>query len=276
MVHIVTDSTSDIPAEFVRDLNITVVPAHVIFDGQSYDDGITLTRNEFYQRLSVSTTLPTTATPSVGEFVEVYDRIGGEIISIHLASRLSGIFSTAYAAAHLAEQANVTLFDSTSIAMGLGWQVVVAARAVLQGQSVTDIMRLLHDTRPRVRVYAALDTMEYLRRSGRVGWAKAMLGQLLNIKPIIEVRDGEVSQLERVRTRHKMIERLKELAHELGPVDSLAVQHTCSLVDAQALAAELTDTLNIREPIAVCEATTTIGTHVGPNGLGIIAVRANP
>jgi DegV family protein with EDD domain len=275
MIHIVTDSTSDIPAEFVRDLNITVIPAHVIFDGQSYDDGVTLTRDEFYQRLATSDTLPTTATPSVGEFVEAYDRIGGEVISIHLASRLSGVYSTAYAAAHLAEKARVTLFDSTSLAMGLGWQVIAAARAALQGQSAAAIMHLLEETRPRVRVYAALDTMEYLRRSGRVGWAKAMLGQLLNIKPIIEARDGEVSQLERVRTRRKMIERLKELAHELGPVDALAVQHTRSLVDAQALAAELTATLSIHEPIVVCEATTTIGTHVGPNGLGIIAVKAN-
>ncbi|MFN8597959.1 MAG: DegV family protein [Anaerolineae bacterium] len=275
MVHIVTDSTSDIPAEFVRDLNITVIPAHVIIDGQSYDDGVTLTREEFYQRLTTSDSLPTTATPSVGEFVEAYDQIGGDIISIHLSSRLSGVYSTAYAAAHLAEQARVTLFDSTSLAMGLGWQVVAAARAALQNQSVAAIMQMLADIRPRVRVYAALDTMEYLRRSGRVGWAKAVLGQLLSIKPIVEARDGEVSQLERVRTRHKMIERLKDLAYQLGPVDALAVQHTRSLADAQSLAAELTPNLSLREPIVVCEATTTIGTHIGPNGLGIIAVKAN-
>jgi len=275
MVHIVTDSTSDIPAEFVRDLNITVIPAHVIIDGQSYDDGVTLTREEFYQRLTTSDSLPTTATPSVGEFVEAYDQIGGDIISIHLSSRLSGVYSTAYAAAHLAEQASVTLFDSTSLAMGLGWQVVAAARAALQNQSVAAIMQMLADIRPRVRVYAALDTMEYLRRSGRVGWAKAVLGQLLSIKPIVEARDGEVSQLERVRTRHKMIERLKDLAYQLGPVDALAVQHTRSLADAQSLAAELTPNLSLREPIVVCEATTTIGTHIGPNGLGIIAVKAN-
>lgn len=275
MPHIVTDSTSDIPAELVRDLNIIVVPAHVIFDGQSYDDGVTLTRDEFYQRLATAETLPTTASPSVGEFAEVYDRLGGEIISIHLAAGLSAVYSTAYAASQMCNNAHVTLFDSTSLAMGLGWQVIAAARAARQGHSVAAIVRLLEDLRPRVRVYAAFDTMEYLRRSGRVGWARAVLGQLLNIKPIIEARDSEVRQLERVRTRRKMIERLKELARELGPLDALAIQHTRALSDAQALAAELSDTLSIREPVVVCEATTTIGTHVGPNGLGIIAVKAN-
>lgn len=274
MVHIVTDSTSDIPADFVRELDITVVPAHVIFGNESYDDGVTLTREEFYRRLVTSSELPTTASPSAGEFAQVYQRLGGDIISIHLASKLSGVFNTAHAATQLVPDLNVTLFDSTSLAMGLGWQVISAARAAQNGQSVAQIMHLLSDTRPRVRVYAGLDTLDYVRRSGRVGWAKAVVSQLLHIKPILEVRDGVVTQLERIRTRHKLIERLKQLAHELGPLDELAVQHTRAYADARVLADDLAAVLPLKRPIVVCEATTTIGTHIGPNGLGIIAVKA--
>lgn len=275
MVHIVTDSTSDIPADFVRELDITVVPAHVIFGNDSYDDGVTITREEFYQRLVASSELPTTATPSAGEFAEVYQQLGSDIVSIHLAAKLSSVFSTAHAATQLVPDLNVTLFDSTSLAMGLGWQVIIAARAAQAGQSVAQIIQLLEDTRPRVRVYAGLDTLEYVRRSGRVSWAKAMVSQLLHIKPILEVRDGVVTQLERVRTRRTLQARLKELAHELGPVDSLAVQHTRAYDDARLMADELAAVLPLREPIVVCEATTTIGTHIGPNGLGIIAVKSN-
>jgi DegV family protein with EDD domain len=275
MVHIVTDSTSDIPADFVRELDITVVPAHVIFGNDSYDDGVTISRDEFYQRLAISSELPTTATPSAGEFAEVYQRLGGDILSIHLAAKLSSVFNTAYSATQLAPDLNVTLFDSTSLAMGLGWQVIAAARAARAGQSVAQIVRLLENMRPRVRVYAGLDTLEYLRRSGRLSWTRAMVGQLLHIKPIIEVRDGVASQIERVRTRHNLLARLKELAHELGPLESLAIQHTRAYDAARAMADELAATLFIQQPVVVCEATTTIGTHVGPNGLGVIAVKAN-
>jgi DegV family protein with EDD domain len=275
MVHIVTDSTSDIPADFVRELDITVVPAHVIFGNDSYDDGVTISRDEFYLRLAASSELPTTASPSAGEFAEVYQRLGGEVVSIHLAAKLSGVFNTAHSATQLVPDLDVTLFDSDSLAMGLGWQVIAAARAAQAGQSVAQIMQLLENVRPRVRVYAGLDTLEYVRRSGRLSWARAMVSQLLHIKPILEVRDGVVSQLERVRTRRNLLARLKELAHELGPLEALAIQHARAYDAARAMADELTATLSIQQPVVVCEATTTIGTHVGPNALGVIAVKAN-
>ena len=274
MVHIVTDSTSDIPIDTARELGITVVPAHVIFDEQSYDDGITITRDEFYQRLAHSPRLPTTSAPSPGEFGEAYQKAGGEIVSIHVAAALSSILSSAHAAAQMVPEAQVTLFDSASLAMGIGWQVILAARAAQAGQTVKQIVSVLERVRPRVRVYAALDTMEYVRRGGRVGWARAMLGQLLSIKPIIEVRDSEVISLERVRTRRASLERLKELIYALGPLQALAVQHTRALDEARSLAAELAARIALPEPIVICEATTTIGTHVGPNALGLIAVMA--
>jgi DegV family protein with EDD domain len=274
MVHIVTDSTSDIPVDTARELGITVVPAHVIFDEQSYDDGITITRDEFYRRLAHSPRLPTTSAPSPGEFGETYQKIGGEIVSIHVAAAFSSILSSAYAAAQMVPEAQVTLFDSSSLAMGLGWQVILAARAAQAGQPVEQIVSVLEHVRPRVRVYAALDTLEYVRRGGRIGWARAMLGQLLSIKQIIEVRDSEVISLERVRTRHASLDRLKELIYALGPLQALAVQHTRAPDDARNLATELAARIALPEPIVICEATTAIGTHVGPNGLGLIAVMA--
>ncbi len=274
MIHIVTDSTSDVPPDVARDLDITVIPAQVIFDDQAYEDCVTIGRDEFYRRLETSKALPTTAAPGPGLFADAYQRLGGEIISIHLAAKFSGMLSAAHAGVQMASEATVTLFDSSSVAMGLGWQVILAARAARAGHSVEQIMRLLESVRPRVRVYAALDTLEFLRKSGRVGWAKAMLGQLLHIKLIVEARDGEVNQLERVRTRRTMLERLKQIAAELGPLQALAVQHTRAYDDARAMADEFQHTLPIAERIVVCEATTAIGTHVGPKGVGVIAVLA--
>ncbi len=275
MIHIVTDSTSDVPLELVRELDITVVPVHVIFGEDSFDDGVTITREEFYHRLRVSKVLPTTSTPSGGEFAEVYQRVGGDIVSIHLAASWSSLLNTARVGASLATNARVIFFDSGKVAMGLGWQVIYAARAAKQGKSADEIMQVLRAVKPRVNLFAALDTLEFLRRSGRVNALVARFGQLLNIKPIIDVADGEVLMVDRVRTRRNAITRIKEMVHELGSLQSLAVLHTANLDAARELAAEFAQTIpTLSEPIMVCEATTAIGTHVGPNGLGVAAVVA--
>jgi DegV family protein with EDD domain len=141
---------------------------------------------------------------------------------------------------------------------------------------VADILQIAQDAKRRTHLFAALDTLEYLRRSGRVNALVARFGQLLSIKPIIDVGDGDVTMIDRVRTRHAAIDRIREMTHELGPLQSLAVLHTANLETAQALADEFAMTIpNLREPIIVCEATTAVGTHVGPNGLGIAAVVAD-
>jgi DegV family protein with EDD domain len=273
MVSIVTDSTSDIPPDIARELGITVIPVHVIFGEESFDDGVTITREEFYRRLKITKVLPTTSTPSAGEFAETYQRVGGEIVSIHVAAKWSSLLSVAQLGAELATDAHVTLFDSGKLAMGLGWQVILAARAAQSGQSVAEILQVLQNAKHRVHLFAALDTLEFLRRSGRVNAFLARFGQLLSIKPIIDVGDGEVTMIDRVRTRHAAIERIKEMTYHLGPLQSLAVLHTTNYETASALADEFAMTVpNLREPIIVCEATTAVGTHVGPNGLGIAAI----
>jgi DegV family protein with EDD domain len=275
MVSIVTDSTSDIPPDIARELNITVIPVHVIFGEESFDDGVTITREEFYRRLKTTKVLPTTSTPSAGEFAEMYRRVGGEIVSIHVAANWSSLLNVAQVGAGLAPEAQIALFDSGKLAMGLGWQVILAARAAQQGKSVAEILQALQDAKQRVRLFAALDTLEFLRRSGRVNALVARFGQLLSIKPIIDVGDGEAVMIDRVRTRQAAIARIKEMTYEIGPLQSLAVLHTSNYGTACALADEFALTVsNLREPIIVCEATTAVGTHVGPNGLGIAAVAA--
>jgi len=275
MINIVTDSTSDIPPDIARELNITVIPAHVIFGEESFDDGVTITREEFYRRLKTTKVLPTTSTPSAGEFAEVYQRVGGEIVSIHVAAKWSSLLNVAQLGASLVPEAQIAFFDSGKLAMGLGWQVILAARAAQQGKSSAEILQLLQAAKPRVRLFAALDTLEFLRRSGRVNSFLARFGQLLSIKPIIDVGDGEVSMIDRVRTRRAAIDRVREMTYDLGPLQSLAVLHTSNYDTARALADEFALSIpNLREPIIVCEATTAVGTHVGPNGLGIAAIVA--
>jgi DegV family protein with EDD domain len=252
-----------------------VIPVHVIFGEESFDDGVTITREEFYRRLKTTKVLPTTSTPSAGEFAEVYQRVGGEIVAIHVASKWSSLLNVARLGAELAPAAQVIFFDSGKLAMGLGWQVILAARAAQQGKSAVEIVQLLQAAKHRVRLFAALDTLEFLRRSGRVNTFLARFGQLLSIKPIIDVGDGEVSMIDRVRTRHAAIDRIREMTHELGPLQSLAVLHTSNYDAARALADEFVLSIpNLREPVIVCEATTAVGTHVGPNGLGIAAIVA--
>lgn len=275
MINIVTDSTSDIPADIARELSITVIPVHVIFGEESFDDGVTITREDFYRRLKTSSVLPTTSTPSPGEFAEVYERVGGEVLSVHVAAKWSSLLDTAQLGASLVPQTHVTFWDSGKLAMGLGWQVILAARAAQQGQSLAGLLQTLEDAQRRVHLFAALDTLSYLRRSGRVNPFLARFGQLLNVKPIIDVGNGEISMAGRAHTRRAAIERLKEMTFELGPLQSLAVLHTACYDSARQLADEFAQVMpTMRESIFICEATTAVGTHVGPNALGIAAVVA--
>ena len=280
MIRIVTDSTSDIPESLVRELDIVVVPTYVIFGAQAYVDGVTISRQEFYERLASADPLPSTAAPGAGEFEAAYRRLqqaGAQaVVSIHVAAKLSGVQNAARAGASAVPELPVTVFDSEQVTMGLGWQVIEAARAARLGKTVAEIVERMERLKPRVRVFAALDTLEFVRRSGRVGWARAAIGQLLRIKPMVEVRHGEVLSIDRVRTRAHSIERLKELVASQGGLRALTVLHTRALDAAQKLAAEFRALYPaLSDPIHVVEATTAIGTHVGPNGLGVACVVAD-
>ena len=273
-IAIVSDSTADIPDHLVEKYNIRIMPNIVVIEGQSLEDGKDISREEFYERLPTLAELPTTATASIGSYQELYGSLfqeGNEhILSIHPPVKLSGIFNAASSAASIFDN-NVEVIDSGQISFGLGVQVLAAAEVASRGGSLGQIKEILENIRQRVRVIAMLDTMEFIRRSGRVSWARASLGSLLQIKPFIEVKDGEVNRFGEVRTRRKGLARLIELANSQN-MDRLAILHTNSEKDAHQILNSLVNQPS-NSPLVI-NVTTVIGTHVGPNGLGLAMVPA--
>lgn len=276
---IVTDSTSDLPLHIIDEHGIEVVPAVLVIDGKSYADGKGISREEYYTRLPEMKEAPTTAAPSSGDFAERFQRLFDtgcdHILSIHAAVELTAIVSVAHLAAKDFRE-RITVLDSGSLTLGLGFQVLAAVQARLQGLNLEEILDAIRSTRERTKVIAALDTMEYLRRSGRVPGAVAALGGLLSIKPIVELLNGEVKPLGAVRTTRQAGERIFNALHELGPLERLAILHTNAENRAHQLLDELMDTVSqsIPRDILMVNVTTVIGTHVGPNGLGFAVVRA--
>ena len=276
---IVTDSTSDLPQHIIDEHGIEVVPAVLVLDGQSYADGEGISREEYYTRLPDMKEAPTTAAPSSGDFLVRFQRLFDagcdHILSIHAAVELTAIVSVARLAAHDFRE-RITVLDSGSLTLGLGFQVLAAVQAKIDGLSLEGILDAIRSTRERGKVMAALDTMEYLRRSGRVPGAVAALGGLLSIKPIVELLDGEVKPLGAVRTTRQAGERIYNALQALGPLERLAILHTNAEHRAHQLLDELMQTISqsIPRDILMVNVTTVIGTHVGPNGLGFAAVRA--
>jgi len=272
-IAIVTDSTADVPEALAEKLNIHVVPAILMLGEESFEDGKGFSREEFYERLPEMDPLPTTGTPSAGTFESLYQTLFAqeiqEIISIHVSSSLSSIYSTAQMAAQSFGE-RVHVVDSESLSLGFGWQVIAAAEAAQKNSSVSEIIEIINSTRKKMRLFAMLDTLEYVHRSGRVGWARARIGSLLRIKPFIEVRDGQVFSLGQTRTRRKGIARLQNLLQEQGELERLAILHTNAEADAVEFLQDLR--IEIPENPLIVNVTTIIGTHVGPNGLGFSIV----
>jgi DegV family protein with EDD domain len=272
---VVTDSTSDIPAAEAARLKIQVIPAIVTIEGQTHTDGEGLTREEFYRRLPSMRVPPTTAAPSPARFAEAYERLftsGVErILSIHVSSKLSAIFGIAHqAAAAFGER--VQVFDSAQVSLGLGFQAVEAAAAALAGASFEAIVETARRARDRAWTVAMINTLEYLRRSGRVSWLRAGLGELLRVKLLVEVRDGLVERLGQVRTRPSAIDQLCTIIEARAPLARLAILHSGIQDEAAALARRLR-TLSGAPPFTV-DVTTVIGTHVGPRSIGAAGLAA--
>lgn len=273
---IVTDSTSDLPAYLIEQHALEVVPSILIIDGQEYADGIGISRDDFYKRLPSLQTSPTTAAPSIGDFSTRYDSLltrgCDHILSIHAAGKLTTIINSARQAAHDFTE-KITIVDSGSLSLGLGFQVLAAAEAAEEGlQAALDA---IESTRRRLRVFAALDTLENLKRSGRVPAAVTFFGGILHIKPIVELIEGQLKPLSAGRTTKQANERMLDLLLEGGELERLAILHT----GAEPRAKEFLDALMRRasqfvpRDILMVNVTTVIGTHVGPNGLGFAAVR---
>jgi DegV family protein with EDD domain len=271
-IRLVTDSTCDLPSELIERHNILVVPAILNIEGKSYRDGVDISRSDYYNRLPSMKSLPTTAAPAAGEFEAAYRQCGeADIISIHLASQLSGLFNAARLGAE-AFGPRVTLIDSGQVSMGFGWQIIAAAEAIASGKPLAEVLEAITSVRKRIKVLALLDTIEYLRRGGRAGAIAAMLGEWLQIKPLIELSEGQLIPVARLRTRGKAIEKVVELVEAFSPLERLAVLHVQSYKEAHALAERLAARA-AHSPLVV-EVTTVIGTHVGPGALGIAAVKS--
>ena len=277
---LLTDSTSDLPKYLIEQYELEVVPSILILDGKEYADGIGISREDFYKRLPSIQTPPTTAAPSIGDFTARYDSLltrGCEhILSIHAAGTLTTIINSARQAAQDFPE-KITVIDSLSMSLGLGFQVIAAAEAAAESaeMGLQAALDAIESTRKRLRLFAALDTMENMRRSGRVPAVVTMLGSLLHIKPLIEIANGEVKAHGAVRTTKQANERMLNLLLQEGPLERLAILHT----GAEPRAREFLNTLmqkasqSVPRDILMVNVTTVIGTHVGPNGLGFAVVR---
>ena len=271
-VRVITDSTADLPPEVAAELGIEVVPLNVHFGTDTFRDGIDLSADEFYERLVASPRPPTTSQPSVGAFLEVYQKAleGADgIVSVHISAKVSGTWnSSVQAREQLSDPSQVTVVDTGQASMGLGWVAVAAARAAQAGASLEEVAGVARSAAEQVRVLFLVDTLEYLQKGGRIGKAQAMFGSVLSIKPLLTIQDGEVHPLERVRTRGKGVARLVQLVQEAAPLQTLAVLYTTTEDEARALAERLRPCVPSGEVI-VGRLGTVVGTYAGPGLLGV-------
>ena len=270
-VRVVTDSACDLPEELAADLGIEIVPLSIRFGADEYVDRVDLTPPAFYAKMAASPTLPETAAPSPGAFEvafrSLFDAGADAVVCVNISSSLSATMQSARNGAEaLQGSGEVRLVDSRSVSFGLGSQVLAAARAARDGAGVEEVVALLEDMAARTHVYCALDTLDNLKKGGRVGGAQALLGTLLSIKPVIDVSTGTVEEAGKPRTRTKALRFLAERVASHGAVENLAVMHGGAPDVEQFL--ELLVPICPREQIHVGEIGATIGTHAGPRVMG--------
>ena len=276
-IRIVTDSSCDLPQAMVDDFDITVVPMYINIGAESYLDGVTMSRQEFYEGLPHFDSHPMTSVPGPGVFIETFDKLTAEgateILAIHVAGSLSAMVNSARLAAEEWDKLPVTVFDSGNLTLGTGLQVVAAAKAAAEGRTTDEIVTLLEDQASRTYCFAALDTVEFLRRSGRLTRFQSSLASVLRIKPLLKMNNGEFD-MERVRTRKAALARVIELLSGLGPLEELALVHTHAPEQAEALGREASSLVPDGALSLSAEVTPVIGTHIGPGAVGFVAIKA--
>ncbi len=273
-VAIVTDSTAYIPEDLLREYQISVAPQELIWGDKTYEDGVDIQPDEFYQRLKTATVMPTTSQVTIPNFHKLFQNLlvqGKDILAILISAKLSGTIDSAVQAKGMLPGATIEIVDSYSTAMAMGFQVLTVARAAQKGASLEECKRLAEEVRHHTGVVFAVDTLEFLHRGGRIGGGSRFLGTALNIKPLLEVRGGRVEALERVRTRKKSLMRLIEIIEERTKGKSpirLATIHANAEDEAREVLEELTRRLNPAEAI-FSTVSPVIGTHAGPGTVGI-------
>jgi DegV family protein with EDD domain len=271
-VAIVTDSTADLTPEMVEELGVTVVPLQVIFGDEAYREGVDITTEEFYERLVKSRPLPTTSAPSVGDFQEVYERLLKEadsIVSIHIGAKLSATVQAAQTARQsLAKPERVEVVDSQAASLAMGFAIMDAVEVARAGGKLAEVKAMAEGAVQRMQVLFMLDTLEYLRRGGRIGRARAYLGAILSVKPILALREGEIYPEERVRTRARGLERIIQSAIRHQNVKRAAVGHSSTPDEAESIRERLAMAFpNVK--VHLIRFGPVIGTHAGPGIVGV-------
>jgi len=269
---VVTDSTADLPDEWRERYGIEIVPLKVLFGKETFRDRVDMTSNEFFTRLAASTSLPTTSAPSPGEFAEVYRRLAQDhdgCISIHIGTRLSATAEAARVGAQAVEGFRVNVIDSQTVSMPMAFLCRVAA----QCNSLDEATAAVEQRVKKCRVLALLDTLRYLEMGGRLSRAQAMIGTMLDLKPLLLVSENaEIKPVDRVRTRSRAIPRMVEFFRSEMPVETVAVMHAQAKDEAEQIAGELRRELPDLE-IPIGQIGCVLGTHTGPKALGLVYLK---
>jgi DegV family protein with EDD domain len=271
---LITDSTAYIPADLIAKYKLLVVPQVVIWDGQEMRDGIDILPAEFYARLKTSKTMPTTSQATIASFMTLFEPLvarGVPILSILLSPHLSGTIASAEQAKKEFPGARIEIVNSEAVSMALGYQVLAAARALEAGASFDEVLAVANRVKTQTGVVFLVDTLEFLHRGGRIGGAARLMGSALNLKPLLELRDGRVEPLDKVRTRAKARERLLEVVEERvrGKKNlRLAALHASAEEDAQSLLVEASERMQPVEQYLTA-VSPAVGTHTGPGTLGL-------
>jgi DegV family protein with EDD domain len=268
---VVTDSTADVPAAWCERYGIEVVPLRVLFGNESFRDRVDLTTDQFYSRLKAADKLPTTSAPSPGNFATLYERLSHEcdgVVSIHISTELSGTVGAARVGATSVEGFPVHVIDSRCLTICLAY----LCRTAAESETLEAAVQRVGERIPKQGILALLDTLRYLEMGGRIGRAQALLGTVLDVKPILSLADGRVVPLDRVRTRTKAISRLVERLRQDLPVERLAVMHAQAPEDAERIRAQLASELSDTE-VEIGEVGAVLGTHVGPGTVGMAYIK---
>lgn len=275
-VKVVTDSTSDLPAEIVKDLGIKTVPLYVRFGEDVFRERVDITDEEFYQKLLSGVIHPSTIQPSPQDFQDIYEEVSKEadgIISIHISNKLSGTYNSALQASEtLNKKCPIEVIDSEAVTMGLGLVAMFAATRAKEGVNLTKLVTDTKQVVSNIHLLGLLDTLKFLQLGGRIGKAKALLGSILNVKPLVTLKDGEVVPAGQARTRVKGIQRLFDFTKEIHEIQDVAIMYNTTPAEAEALA-ERIDPVFPKKQITLARVGTTLGTHCGP-GFVAIALRS--
>jgi DegV family protein with EDD domain len=272
MVKLVTDSASDLPPEFEKELDVTVVPLKIQFNNETFKDRVDLSAEDFYGRLERSSILPSTAAPGPGIFAEVFDELaskGNEILGVFVSRKLSATYDAALQGIKLMKKkCRVEIADSMSGILGEGILVIEAAKRAKTGAKLDELVNFLSEIIPKIHVRVTLDTLEYLARGGRIGKVQALLGSVLKMNPILGLKDGVAFPAARVRSRAKATEWLIEFVSNFRKIKAMGVEYGTNVAEAKAFAASLSS-LFPKATMYMSNVSPVIGTHTGPNLLSV-------